>query len=151
MLWWKPWPLVQWLCTPWGLITPIALNWNCYSSTSPISTIGQLFAILSEVLKCLCGDYGNPFHITLVRGVKFRSESAKDAYFKQVDPVVEQWRKQYPQGIQFGDGGVDFFANREKILKHYLPQLETGVTVDSSWALMSVRWISCLRLSSFPW
>lgn len=98
----------------------------------PDSTIGQLFAILSEVLKCPCGDYGNPFHITLVRGVKFRSESAKDAYFKQVDAVIEQWRKQYPQGIQFGDGGVDFFATREEILKHYPPQLETGVTIGLS-------------------
>ncbi|MGA8163529.1 MAG: hypothetical protein WB791_00700 [Waddliaceae bacterium] len=97
----------------------------------PDSTIGRLFALLSERLKCPCGDYGNPFHITLARGVKFRSENTQNGYFKHVNAVVEQWRRQYPQGIRFGDGGVDFFANREEIVKHYPPRLKAGV-VDAA-------------------
>ena len=94
------------------------------------SSIGQLFACLSQVMACPCGDYGNPFHITLVRGVEFRSKQAKDAYFKKVDEVVSTWIERFPRGVQFGDGGVDFFANREEILFHYPPTLTSGIKAD---------------------
>jgi len=93
----------------------------------PNSVIGQLFGICSEVLSCPCGDYGNPFHITLVRGVKFRSAEAKASYFETVSSVVGRWRTEYPDGVLFNDGGLDLFANREEILFHYSPDLPTGV------------------------
>ncbi|WP_298769522.1 hypothetical protein [uncultured Shewanella sp.] len=101
------------------------------------STIGQLFACLSQVMACPCGDYGNPFHITLVRGVKFRSKQARGAYFKKINEVVSVWIERFPNGIQFGDGGVDFFANREEILFHYPPTRISGVEADIT-ALKSI-------------
>ena len=96
----------------------------------PTSHIGLLFSCLSQLLACPCGDYGNPFHITLVRGVKFRSEKAKTQYFNQVNGVVSAWIKRFPDGVQIGDGGVDFFANREEILFHYSPSLTSGLQAD---------------------
>lgn len=96
----------------------------------PGSVIGQIFGICSKVLSCPCGDYGNPFHITLVRGVKFRSEETKAAYFKKVDAVVGRWQAAYPGGVSFNDGGLDLFANREEILFHYSPALASGVEAN---------------------
>lgn len=96
----------------------------------PLSVIGRIFGICSKALACPCGDYGNPFHITLVRGVKFRSENTKTAYFGKVDKVVDQWRSDYPDGVMFNDGGLDLFANREEILFHYSPAPVSGVETD---------------------
>lgn len=96
----------------------------------PGSVIGQIFGICSKALACPCGDYGNPFHITLVRGVKFRSEDAKNAYFQNVNAVVDRWRTEFPDGVQFNDGGIDLFANREEILFHYAPKLDAGIEAD---------------------
>jgi hypothetical protein len=98
----------------------------------PDSTIGKLFGLMSHVLKCPCGDYGNPFHITLVRGVKFRSAASQQTYFEGVDAVVRRWQEQYPNGVTFGDGGLDLFANREEILTHYSPSLDNGVAAKLS-------------------
>ena len=96
----------------------------------PQSNIGQLFQTLTSLLKCPCGDYGNPFHVTMVRGVKFRSEEARNQYFKNAETVISGWQKQYPDGILFGNGGISFFLNREEIVEEFLPTLTEGVTVD---------------------
>ncbi|MHA7773585.1 hypothetical protein [Roseibium sp. M-1] len=96
----------------------------------PLSVIGQIFGICSKALACPCGDYGNPFHITLVRGVKFRSDDAQGAYFEKMAAVVDRWRAEYPDGVLFNDGGLDLFANREEILSHYSPDLDFGVQVE---------------------
>ena len=96
----------------------------------PDSVIGQIFGICSQALACPCGDYGNPFHITLVRGVHFRSEDSQKAYFDAVGAVVDRWRSEFPSGVLFNDGGFDLFANREEILFHYSPSLEAGVEAD---------------------
>ncbi|MDP5216506.1 hypothetical protein Q5Y75_04695 [Ruegeria sp. 2205SS24-7] len=96
----------------------------------PGSVIGQLLGIFSTALACPCGDYGNPFHITLVRGVKFRSDAAQAAYFSEMESVVAQWRSDHPEGVMFNDGGIDLFANREKILAHVSPSLSSGVEAD---------------------
>lgn len=96
----------------------------------PASTLGTLFGLLADVLACPCGDYGNPFHITLVRGVKFRSDADKAAYFEKVDAVTQSWQQEFPDGVLFGDGGIDLYANREEILFHYPPTLESGVQAD---------------------
>ncbi|MEM1129310.1 MAG: hypothetical protein AAGH83_02205 [Pseudomonadota bacterium] len=97
---------------------------------NPASVIGQLLDIYSSVLACPCGDYGNPFHITLVRGVKFRSDATQKAYFDKVAAVVADWRVSYPDGVMFNDGGVDLFAHRERILAHVSPSLDQGVVAD---------------------
>lgn len=104
----------------------------------PESVIGQVFGICSHVLACPCGDYGNPFHITMVRGVKFRSEEAQAAYFAAMEPIVAGWRRDFPDGVLFNDGGIDLFANREEILFHYSPTLEVGVQADLD-ALLALR------------
>lgn len=96
----------------------------------PLSTIGSFFSLLSQIMACPCGDYGNPFHITLVRGVVFRSAKAQVDFFDNVNAVVSNWQSRYSEGVQFGDGGVDFFANREEILFHYAPTLGSGVKAD---------------------
>lgn len=97
----------------------------------PESNIGQLFQTLTSLLPCPCGDYGNPFHVTLARGVKFRSAAAEKAYFAKVDQVVAEWRRNYPDGILFGNGGISFFLNREEIIEEFLPSLKKGVDVDA--------------------
>ncbi|WP_136656530.1 hypothetical protein [Nitratireductor sp. XY-223] len=99
-------------------------------SYEPDSVIGKLFGIFSTVLACPCGDYGNPFHITMVRGVKFRSEDAQKAYFARVDPIVEKWKADFPEGVIFNDGGVDLFENREKIIAHVSPSIVSDVAAD---------------------
>ena len=96
----------------------------------PGSTIGQLFGLLSDVLACACGDYGNPFHITLVRGVKFRSEARKEEYFDRMKKVVGKRNEAFPNGVSFNDGGLDLFKNREEILFHYSPKLNSGIEAD---------------------
>ena len=90
----------------------------------PESNIGQVFQALTTVLKCPCGDYGNPFHITMARGVKFRSECAKKIYLDKMDKVVAEWQKKFPEGVIFGNGGISFFLNREEIVEEFQPKLE---------------------------
>ncbi len=117
-------------------LTPLRVNLTPSSELEllcdydPRSAIGQLFGLLSDVLACPCGDYGNPFHITMARGVKFRSASSKDAYFAQMEKIVGTWNDEFPDGLKFNDGGVDLFENRETILLHYSPTLKTGVEAD---------------------
>ncbi|MEO1020087.1 MAG: hypothetical protein AAFY56_20715 [Pseudomonadota bacterium] len=96
----------------------------------PQSVIGQLFGLLSDVLACPCGDYGNPFHITLVRGVKFRSRPLQQDYLAAMEQITRQWRDSFLDGVIFNDGGVDLFENRERILHHYSPRLQSGVEAD---------------------
>ncbi|MEM9105320.1 MAG: hypothetical protein AAGC96_06655 [Pseudomonadota bacterium] len=96
----------------------------------PESVIGKLFGIFSTVLACPCGDYGNPFHITMVRGVKFRSGEAQEAYFARVNPIVDNWKAEFPDGVMFNDGGLDLFENREKIIAHVSPSTSSGVETD---------------------
>ncbi|MCL1123619.1 hypothetical protein [Shewanella surugensis] len=118
------------------LLKPLRVNYTDTNELEllfeydPSSNIGLLLALLSQVMACPCGDYGNPFHITLVRGVAFRSEQTKVHFFEQVGEVVLNWRARYSEGVLFGDGGVDFFANREEILFHYSPRLASGVEAD---------------------
>ncbi|WP_299470616.1 hypothetical protein [uncultured Roseibium sp.] len=104
----------------------------------PDSVIGTLFGVLSDVLACPCGDYGNPFHITLVRGVKFRSAEAQAQYLATKQRIVETWRAEYPDGVMFNDGGIDLFRNREEILSHFPPTLNTGFSADLD-ALKAMR------------
>ncbi len=104
----------------------------------PQSTIGQLFRLLSDVLACPCGDYGNPFHITMARGVKFRSEALKQAYLAARQVIVDGWNQGFPDGVMFNDGGVDLFENREVIRCHYPPRLQRGVEADLE-ALRALR------------
>jgi hypothetical protein len=96
----------------------------------PQSAMGRLFGLLSDVLACPCGDYGNPFHITLARGVRFRSDFSKQDYFARMARVVGAWRRAFPDGVMFNDGGVDLFENRETILCHYSPRLKAGIEAD---------------------
>ena len=109
------------------LPTPRSIELELLCGYDPLSAIGQLFGLLSDVLACPCGDYGNPFHITMARGVKFRSASSKQAYFAQMEKVVGAWNDEFPGGLIFNDGGADLFENRETILFHYAPTLTTGV------------------------
>jgi hypothetical protein len=117
-------------------LKPLRVNFTATSELEllcayePQSAIGQLFGLLSDVLACPCGDYGNPFHITMARGVKFRSEDAKQAYFAKMKPIVARWNAQFPDGLMFNDGGVDLFENRETILFHYPPRLKSGIEAD---------------------
>ncbi len=96
----------------------------------PNSTLGQVFGLLSDILACPCGDYGKPFHITLARGVRFRTDELRAAYFAKVEKAVAGWNEAFPDGLMFNDGGLDLFKNREEILSHYSPALETGVDAD---------------------
>ncbi|MEM7023849.1 MAG: hypothetical protein AAF637_14830 [Pseudomonadota bacterium] len=96
----------------------------------PDSVIGQLFGLLSDVLACPCGDYGNPFHITMARGVKFRSDALRDAYFAETQKIVDSWKQQFPDGLMFNDGGIDLFESREVIRCHYPPRLTAGIEAD---------------------
>ena len=117
-------------------LKPVRVNFTATSELEllgrcdPRSVVGQLFAVLSDALACPCGDYGNPFHINLVRGAKFRSDPLKGEYFDKMKTIVAGWNAQYPEGIMFNDGGVDLFASREEILFHYSPRLEEGVRAD---------------------
>lgn len=104
----------------------------------PASTLGSLFGLLTDVLACLCGDYGNPFHITMVRGVKFRSDASRDAYLDKMTEIVGGWIETYPDGIIFNDSGIDLYANRQEILHHYSPSIENGVEADLE-ALRALR------------
>ena len=104
----------------------------------PGSVAGQLFGLFSSVLSCPCGDYGNPFHITLVRGVKFRNDQAQNDYLTEKQTVVDHWRQEYPDGVMFNDGGIDLFKNREEILSHYSPTLSAGIEADPD-ALRKLR------------
>jgi hypothetical protein len=101
-------------------LKPLRVNFTATSELEllcaydPPSVVGQLFGILSDVLACPCGDYGNPFHITLTRGVKFRSDALKGEYFDKMKNIVTDWNEQYLEGIMF----------------HYSPTLEDGVRAD---------------------
>ena len=104
----------------------------------PDSVIGLLLGLFSDVLACPCGDYGNPFHITLVRGVKFRDAASQAAYMTEKQEIVDQWRAEFPDGVKFNDGGIDLFKNREEIISHYSPTLSAGVEADFE-ALRALR------------
>lgn len=126
------------------LLKPLRVNFTPASELEllceydPDSVVGQIFRICSKALACPCGDYGNPFHITLVRGVKFRSDGAKADYMAKMEAIVSRWRSEHPDGVLFNDGGIDLFANREEILSHYPPQLSAGVEADME-RLLSLR------------
>ena len=117
-------------------LKPLRVNFTSTSELEllcvyePRSVVGQLFGILSDVLACPCGDYGNPFHVTMTRGAKFRSDALKAEYINKMKNIVASWNAQYPDGVMFNDGGVDLFANREEILFHYSPRLKEGVRAD---------------------
>ncbi|MEM9220791.1 MAG: hypothetical protein AAGB11_00085 [Pseudomonadota bacterium] len=104
----------------------------------PGSIAGRLFSLFAKVLACPCGHYGNPFHITLVRGVEFRSDAHKIEYLRNKQAVVDEWRETFPDGVKFNDGGIDLYVNREEILHHYSPSEVCGVEANVG-ALLSMR------------
>lgn len=125
-------------------LNPLRVNFTASSELellcayNPQSNIGQLFRLLSAVLACPCGDYGNPFHITMARGVKFRSDALREEYLAEKQVIVDDWNRQFPDGVMFNDGGVDLFENREVIRCHYPPRSQGGVEADLA-ALRALR------------
>jgi hypothetical protein len=110
---------------PSGDITLIVSVVEVYDDNSTYSTyqtfLNELFEALQDVNEGSCvDDHDTDPHVSMARGVKFKSSYHKQQYMYAANMEVAVWQAMYPKGVVIGSNSYAVFPFGSKNKKKYV-------------------------------
>lgn len=107
---------------PSGDITLIVSVVDSYTDYGSYSTYDDFLDNLFDAMDAVGGgacmdDHDTDPHVSMSRGVKFKSLTHQQKYFFQVNLEVAVWQSMYPKGVVIGSNGYAKFPPEEKSAK----------------------------------